>query len=320
MKGLICAVASIAALSAMTGTAFAATPTAVTATAAPTISGASGNALDEDGNLEVYNTLSVSSWPTRTCTAGAASICKFTRYRITWFRSASSNPGNTAADWQAITIANAPTGQPPNCNSTQSCATYKVGRLDIGRKIRVRVQTCYNDGSSGSGAIWTNELCSSASTTPNTNWSAATSMLVTHQFTSQPQLSNTSPPFYTRTVWAGEGVIDGNPASSANRTIAYQWEACASAVTDGAGNPTSVSGCTNVDAQSGTVTLKPANCQPNRPAACVQNQGANFKAFTLPKGKYIGKYMRCKISITIAGITVSAWTNASKAVYDPGFA
>lgn len=311
---------SVVALGAMTGSAFAAAPTAVTATVAPTITGASGNALDGAGNLVVYSTLSVSSYTGRTCTPGASSICKFTRYRITWFRSTSSNPGNTSADWTAIAIANAPVGQPPNCNSTLTCATYKVGRQDIGRKIRVRVQVCYNDGSSGSGTTWTNELCSSSSTTPNTNWSAATSMLATHKFTTQPALSNTSPPFYTRTLWAGEGVIDGNPATLANRTIAYQWETCTNAVTDGAGTPTSVSGCSNVDAQTGTTTLKPANCQPVRPAACVQNQGANFKAFTLPKGKYIGTYMRCKITITIAGIAVTAYTNASKAVYDPGFA
>lgn len=293
---------SVVALGAMTGSSLAAAPTAITVSAAPTFSGSTGSALDEASNLKVYNELKTNAWPTRTCTPGASSTCVFTRYIYQWYRSNSKTPGNAGTDVTAIAGA---TG-----------AWYKVKRADIGFKVRARIRVCYNDGSSPST---TNELCTSSSTTPSTaiNTWTAWSPLITHSNTGTPQLSNTSPPFYTRTLWAGEGVWDGNPVSNTNRTYTYQWEACDSAVTDGAGTPISVSGCNNVDAQSGTVTLKPANCQPNRPAACVQSQGANFKAFTLPQGKYIGKYMRCKITSTIAGISVSAWTNATKAVYDP---
>ena len=290
---------TMVAFGAASGSAFAAAPTAVTPTAVPVFSGATGNALDAANNLKVYNDLKLTTWPTRTCSAGLASSCVFTRYIYQWFRSTSASPGNLSTDWASI--------------SSASGAWYKVKRQDVGLKVRVRVRICYNDGSSPSSAA---ETCSSASSTPNTGWSAA-SPLITHANTTVPALSNTSPPFYTRTLWAGEGVWDGNPTNNANRTFTYQWEACTNAVTDGAGTPTSVSDCTNVDAQSGTVTLKPANCQPNRPAACTQNQGATYKAFTLPQGKYIGKYMRAKITSTIAGISVSAYTNATKAVYNP---
>jgi len=289
---------TMVAFGAATGSAFAAAPTAVTATAAPVFSGATGNALDAANNLKVYNELKTTTWPTRTCTPGAASSCVFTRYIYQWFRSTSANPGNTAGDWAAI--------------SSSAGAWYKVKRNDVGFKVRVRVRICYNDGSPSNA----NELCSSASGTPNNSWSAA-SPLITHSNTTLPALSNTSPPFYTRTLWAGEGVWDGNPSYAAHRTFTYQWEACTNAVTDGAGTPVSVSDCSNVDAQSGTVTLKASSCQPNRPAACTQNQGSTYKAFTLPQGKYIGKYLRCKITSTIAGITVSAYTNATKAVYNP---